>query len=231
MDCLHNAIGAPHPVAIAATCGTTVALCSTFPVGGGWLLAGAVVGFILKSRLASGPRAVGTRAERLASHCIKLWDEDVDDEEEQASGSAPLVRVKLVVRGREKEYSAGATKEQLLKSAVARRAADYARVKVGLPKDNEANRLVVRRLVQEYFDSIKDMRLSHRKVLEPIAVMLVFTPTDTDVLVADMEGSAAVGRRREEYYAEREAYAGPWWTAIPGLGGFRRRYVRRAPGA
>lgn len=183
----------------------------------------------LRSGSTCRKRRVGTQAESLASHCLKAWDDDID--EELSGEGDDLIKVKLIVKGKEHEYSAGMSKQALLKSSLARRAADHVRSKVGLMRDTEANRLVARRLVADYLDGVKDLRLSHRKVIEPVAVLLALTPTDTDVLVGDMAASVAFSRRREQHDATRVSEYNPWWSFLPGLGGFRRRYERGPLGA
>jgi hypothetical protein len=58
--------------------------------------------------------------------------------------------------------------------------------------------------------------------------MLVFMPTATDVMVADMEASLAAVVRKEEMRATRVTTIHSWWTLIPGLGGFARRVITPA---
>jgi len=187
-----------------------------------------LVGAIARRLGKPAVRRVSKHVESIATLAIKQWDDDLDGEVLKEP-SEELVRVTISVRGKERVYSAGLTQRQLLSAPVVRRAADHVRTKIGLPKDNEANRLVARRLVQEYLDGVPDMRLSHRKVIEPMAVMLVFTPTSTDVLVADMEASVAAVRRREELAATREVVMhDSWLSRVAGLGCLARR-VRSAP--
>lgn len=233
MPIAHVQAGVPHPAVLAISSVYTISLCTGSLGGGGFVLGAVMGGLILKSVLRGRQqvREVGSQAERLASHCLQEWDDDLEGEDSGVGDSdgEPLT-VRLIVRGREYARNAGMSKRELIGCRLVRRAADYARMKVGLPKDNEANRLVVRRLVQEYLDGVKDLRLSHRKVIEPAAVAMAFIPTETDVLVADMEASAAFSRRREEMWSVRVARERPWWSHIPGLGGFARVHTRAPVG-
>lgn len=112
-------------------------------------------------------------------------------------------------------------------SRIVQRAVAAVRNKVGLLKRNEANSLVVRKLVVEYLDSLPDLRKTHQLAIVPLAVELSFVPTKYDIMARDIAGSRAAVERREDYGADRAYSLG--WGPLGLLS--RRRVVTHPPGA
>jgi len=178
---------------------------------------------------APGGRKVARDVEETAVSLRRVWDGT--DEPSACAPSATgseesgYVSVRLSVAG-----SCGSlvsmTPRGLACSKPVLDAAAFVRCKIGLPKDNEANRLVVRRLVSEYLSELKDLRNGQRMLMEPIAVMLAFQPTSADVFARDLEASAELTLRRDDYRAVRYHHEDGWWARIaewPGLGVFGRQ--------
>jgi len=106
------------------------------------------------------------------------------------------------------------------RQAAAKRAASYAKAKLGLPKYSEANVLVVSRLVRDYLQEV-GMRPSHIAAVAPLAVSLTFIPTHADIEAKQVYASQAA-------VEAREAHDATYYTKVPGkgpLGWLRSRVV------
>lgn len=78
-------------------------------------------------------------------------------------------------------------------------AADEARLVFGLPKDNEANRLAVRRVVLKWMKAQPGVRKYQVADSWQAAVELVFVPTEADLFAAAFRRSAARSERVQRY--------------------------------
>lgn len=164
-------------------------------------------------------RPVSKGAEKRAGKMARDWETDaVCDEEETGVGEGE-VKVRLAVGG-------VARKEvpTLERSKLVRRAAAHVRAKVGLLKRNAANSMVVRKLVCEFLDDIKDLRKTHYLAIVPYAVELSFVPTFYDIDARDMAATADWTGRREQHDAERVVEVGRGLFRL-----FGRRVVRTMP--
>jgi len=86
------------------------------------------------------------------------------------------------------------------------------RTSLNLGVDSVANRLVARRWLMARLDEVKDLRLKHRVAILPLALEVVFIPSNYEVEARDMSKSEAVTRRLESYAEDRWAYEGPSWV-------------------
>ena len=81
-------------------------------------------------------------------------------------------------------------------SAIVVNAVVHVKCKIGTPRDNKANRMIVAALVREYYDGIKDMRQCDKLKYSPMAVELSFVPTAGDVLAARVRATRAFAQRK-----------------------------------
>lgn len=72
----------------------------------------------------------------------------------------------------------------------------HVKCKIGTPRDNKANRLIVAALVREFYDSIKDMRQCDKLKFSPMAVEMSFVPTAGEVLAARVRKTRAIAERK-----------------------------------
>lgn len=153
------------------------------------------------------------RAERLAEELVEGLEEDIEEPgyylcEHRAVAEGSFAEDDVAVR---KKPRKGTNAKFALSLALAVRA------EIGLPQRRQVNRDMVGRILAKM---CKELNVRQCDAVHAVAVAteLVFTPTSSDVLAAQLGASGAMCDRRDEYGARYQRRRGALWRAMRAIG-------------